>query len=223
MPLCDHFHRPLYPLHPWESFHAVWAVALMEHLNWVLPWRYFATVHVHFGTHVGPDVSTPRAAGAAGSQALGTDDIEVQVRDAREDGGLVGVVELVSPSHKEHPEARQAFAARCAAYLERGVGLGVVDIVTSRDADLCGELLRLLRQPTAIGQPGNLSLHAAAYRPARRAEEGEIDLRVTPLLHLTPLAVGQELPTLPLVLRGNGLVRLDLEAMYTIACMRSRL
>src|SRR5262245_36901740 len=147
MPLLDHFHAPLFPRHPWESFHAVWATAILESLNQLLPSRYFAAVHVHLGRHVETDVAefdagpSPEDAGngaAGGGVALATyappaatmvlaatfpDDIEVQVIDTRDGAVVVAVVELVSPGNKDRPEARHAFAAKCAAYLQRGIGL----------------------------------------------------------------------------------------------------
>ena len=150
-------------------------------------------------------------------RAVFPDSIEVQVFDTRDGAVLVAVVELVSPGNKGRPEMRQAFAAKGAAYLQRGIGLMVVDVVTNRQADLYADLTGLLGQPGAAGLPAGASLHAAAYRPVRRQERNEID--VWP----RPLAVGQPLPVLPLALRGAGCVPLDLEATYTEARTSSRL
>src|SRR5437879_734202 len=102
MPLLDHFHPPLHPQRPWESFHAVWAGAIMERLNELLPPRYFAAIQVHLGRHVEADVAELDTGpgnvgptnGAAGGTAVATwappattlvmsvvfpDDIEVRV------------------------------------------------------------------------------------------------------------------------------------------------
>jgi len=240
MPLLDHFHRPLFPLHPWESFHGLWAGAIVEHLNRALPPRYFAAMQVHLGTQVEADVAEfereqgfqEPTNGPAGGVATATwappaattvldavfpDSFEVQVIDSRDDALVVAVVELVSPRNKDRAEARQAFAVKCAAYLQRGLGLIVADIVTSRHADFYAELVQLLCQPESAGLLGEATLHAAAYRPIRRQEKNQIDV------WLTPLAVGQTLPLLPLALRGGGCVPLDLEATYTTARERSRL
>lgn len=239
MPLLDHFHAPLFPLHPWESFHGAWADALMAQLNQRLPARYFATFHTHLGTQVEADVAefeqtsaaVADANGARGGTAVAAwappraalvldalfpDDIEVQVLDTRDGAVLVAVVELVSPGNKDRPQARRAFAAKCAAYLQRGIGLVVADIVTNRQANLHHELLDLLRQAGAV-LSAESALHAAAYRPVRREERSQIE--VWP----EPLAVGQNLPVLPLWLRGAGCVPLDLEAAYMQARERSRL
>ena len=56
MPLRDHFHRPL-SWYPWESFHALWAAVIVEHLNHALPARYIATMQAHLGTQVEADVA----------------------------------------------------------------------------------------------------------------------------------------------------------------------
>src|SRR5262249_17571260 len=166
--------------HPWESFHAAWANAMMERLNETLPSRYFAAIQVHLGSRVEADVAEFDQAnvnaggpnGPAGGLALATwappaatavlealfpDDIEVQVFDTRDGAVLVAVAELVSPGNKDRPEARRAFACKCAAYLQRGVGLLVADIVTSRHANLHQELVDLLRQPEAAALPPGTS------------------------------------------------------------------
>ncbi len=241
MPLLDHFHAPLHPTRPWESFHAFWAAAIGERLNRLLPPRYFAAIQTHLGSRVEADVAefeaesvgvAESANGPGGGTALQTwappaavltmpavfpDDIEVQVFDTRDGARLVAVVELISPGNLDRPEVRRAFAAKCAAYLQRGVGLVIVDIVTSHRFNLHNELVQLLRLDTAFAMPADATLYAAAYRPARRQDANVID--VWP----APLAVGDPLPLLPLALRGAAAVPLDLDAAYTDARQRSRL
>jgi len=237
MPLLDHFHPPLYPQRAWESFHSRWANSIADELHRVLPQRYFAEVHAHLGGQVEADVAEfegPAAAGngAAGGVAVQTwappaaamvmpaafpDDLEVQVRDQTDDARLVAVVELVSPRNKDRDDSRRAFAAKCAAYLQRGVGLVVIDIVTSRQANLHDEMIRMMNWGDAYLMPAEALLYAAAYRPVRRQEANRID--VWP----ETLALGRALPLLPLGLRGGPAVPLNLEATYTDACRRSRL
>ena len=72
------------------------------------------------------------------------DDIEVQVRDELFDARVVAVVELVSPGNKDRPENRLAFSDKCAAYLQRGIGLITLDIVTTRHFNLHNELISRL-------------------------------------------------------------------------------
>jgi hypothetical protein len=240
MPLQDHFHPPLFPQRSWESFHSRWANSIADALQQVLPRRYFAEVQIHLGTSVEADVAEfercsepeegPRN-GPAGAVALKTwmppaatmvlpavfpDDLEVQVRDERDDARLVAVVELVSPRNKDRAESRRAFAAKCAAYLQRGIGMVIVDIVTSRHGNMHNELMTLLQLEDSNQMPAETALYAVAYRPARREQSNQF------AVWTLPLALGEALPLLPLAVRGYRAVPLDLDAAHTDACQRSR-
>jgi hypothetical protein len=242
VPLLDHYQAPLYPRHHWDSFHARWATVIADWLDRTLPRRFFAEVQTHLGTQVEADVAEfesppdsddePSANGPGGGVAVQPytappttmvlpavypDVIEVQVRDARDDARLVAVVELVSPRNKDRPDARRVFAAKCAAYLQRGLGVITVDIVTTRQANMHNELVRLLELEGAFQMPAEASLATVAYRPARRGEANEIDVWAV------PLTVGGALPVLPLALLRYRAVPLDLEATYTEARQRARL
>jgi hypothetical protein len=242
MPLLDHFHPPfLNRLPSWESFHSFWAVAIAEHLNQLLPRRYIATVTTHLGSEVEADVAEFESPfepedepqnGPAGGVAVQTwappmttlvapavfpDDFAVHVHDQLDGAQLVAAVELASPRNKDRSESRRAFAAKCAAYLQRGIGLISIDIVTSRHANLHNELAQLLGWDGSLQMPADAFLYAVAYRPARRQERSEID--IWPV----PLAVDGTLPLLPLALKRARAVPLDLETTYTHARQRSRL
>jgi hypothetical protein len=130
---------------------------------------------------------------------------------------LVAAIELVCPGNKDRPEARQAFAVKCAAYLQRGIGVVVLDIVTSRHANLHDELVLLLGPLPGLAFPTSTPLYATSYRPAHRQDRNEIDL------WREPLAVGQPLPTLPLAVRGLGCVPIHLEGTYSEARQRGRI
>jgi hypothetical protein len=242
MPLLDHFHAPIYPRHDWESFHARWAVALSDMLNGLLPERYLAEVQIHIGRQVEADVAefelTPSIYGEVGNGSQGVavkvqtwappaaaqtvdilfpDDIEVQVFDMRESKHLVGAIELISPGNKDRPEARRTFSAKCVAYLQRGIGLVIVDIVTIRGGNLHHGVLDLLGQAEGSMLPADAALYAAAYHPVHRGDKNQLDL--WPAV----LALGQPLPRLPLALRGAFFVPVDLEATYIETCQRCRL
>jgi hypothetical protein len=77
MPLLDHFRAPLFPLHPWESFHGVWSSAILESLNLLLPPRYFAAMQVHLGTRVEADVAEFECEQAARESANGAGGVAV--------------------------------------------------------------------------------------------------------------------------------------------------
>lgn len=241
MPLLDHFHAPLAPARHWESFHGSWAAELMRHLNrTVLPEGYFAENQVHVGSRVEPDVPTwelgakeaLQGNGSAGGVAVETwappkisvvmpavfpDEIEVQIFKASGGATLVAAVELVSPGNKDRPETRRAFAAKCAAYLQQGIGLVVVDVVTERQANMHDELIALLQQSEEFRFSANSLLYTVAYRPARRKDGDQIDI------WNAPLTIGQPLPTMPLALRGGPTLPLDLETTYTETRQGSRL
>jgi hypothetical protein len=242
MPLRDHFHLPL-SSRPWESFHDRWANAIGDYLNDVLPRRYVSEIHMHWGSQVAADVAEvehldvvgdqegngPTSAAAVAVQTwvppaatttlplVYPDDLEVRVNDQRDDARLVAVVELVSPRNKDRAEARRAFAAKCAAYLQRGIGLITVDVVTERRGNLHNELVRLLNLDESLGLAADTSLYAVAYRPSRQnnADVAEVWSHA--------LSVGGVLPLLPLALLGARPVPLDLEATYKDACRRSRI
>lgn len=241
MPLLDHFHAPLYPRNPWESFHTFWAVTIAERLNSLLPQRYLATVQTHLGSQVEADVAeweSPSpgeeelADGQGGGVAVQSwappvatlvmpadfpDNFEVHIRDRLEDARLVAAVELVSPRNKDRPESRRAFGAKCAVYLQRGIGLVTLDIVTSRQFNLHNEMIGVMGLGGDFTMPTEATLYSVAYRPLRRQEKNEIDLWPV------PLSVGSPLPILPLALKGSQAIPLDLEAAYTDARQRSRL
>lgn len=213
----------------------------MRHLNRaVLRRDCFAEARIHVGSRVEVDVgtfqaddSTETSTGANGAgvtvetwappdttlvvPAVFPDVIEVQV--FRRYGGhiLVGAIELVSPGNKDRPETRREFAAKCASYLQQGVGLLVVDIVTGRRANLHDDLMRLLDHPARFLILENTPVYAAAYRPARRPAGDQIEM------WLEPLAVGRPIPRMPLGLMGLPTVPVDLEPTYASACVDSRL
>jgi hypothetical protein len=74
---------------------------------------------------------------------------------------LVGAIELVSPSNKARPAARRAFAMKCLNYLNAGIGLILVDVVTERRASLHDEMAELI-VGDAPRFPGTPSIYAAA-------------------------------------------------------------
>jgi hypothetical protein len=246
MPLLDHFHPPLSERRPWESFHATWCGALADYLNGgVLPPGYIALEQVHPGAAIEIDVSVfPEEAGAAregrepGNGAGGTatlartvwtptapplvcplsfpERFAVEVHSTEGGRTLVAAVELVSPGNKDRAGKRRLFAAKCATHLARGVGLVVIDAVTSRHGNLHNELADLLDWDAGLRLPDPTALYTVAYRPLRHPDGGRVE--TWPL----PLAVGQALPRVPLSLAADSCVAVDLEAAYLDACRRRR-
>jgi Protein of unknown function (DUF4058) len=235
MPLRDHFRLPLRALCTWESFHSGWANEIMRQLNKTLPPGYAARPNVKLGVDVAADVGTlegPGHAQAAGNGGVATavwapprptltfavdfhrlDVFEVQVH--REGGlELVAAIELVSPRNKDRQTARHNFAAKWAAYLQAGVSVVVVDVVTGRGGDLYAALLEQLA--LTPGEDGHGDLYAVACRSVPPDQPGRLETWVA------PLAVGSLLPTLPLWLEADLAVPLDLERSYEATFVEMR-
>ncbi|MDX1948550.1 MAG: DUF4058 family protein [Pirellulaceae bacterium] len=227
--LLDHFRPPLSQRRHWHSFHNAWCTYLSSALNEQLPPGYFAEPSVQFGIEI--DVATWEEAGGGGAEpatgwqapaptltvpiAVQTDLVEVLVFEREAGPTLAGAIELVSPANKDRQASREAFVSKGAAYLQQGIGLLIVDIVTDRHARLHDELLRrlLATSATTAGE----ELYAAAYRPVER--EGETNLDIWQ----ETLRLGEPLPTLPLWLRGNLCLRVDLAATYERTCREQRI
>ncbi|QEL17912.1 DUF4058 family protein [Limnoglobus roseus] len=234
MPLLDHFHPPLAGRRHWESFHAQWASAIASALNQSLPEDYFAEAQVHAWPRIEVDVATFGESAAVGGgvatlpqvvpQLTAADltmpatfppEFGVNVYETGSGPTLVAAVELVSPGNKDRDETRRAFAAKCATYIQRAIGLIVVDIVTSRNSRPFDELLALVYPGQAL--PHTNPLTAVSYRPVRVNGADSLELRIRSLV------VGEALPELLLALGGLGHVMVNLEATYEDARERSRL
>lgn len=165
MGLLDHFRPPLSTRRHWHSFHNAWSTYLSETLNEVLPDGYFAEPSAQFGIEI--DVATFGEKGSAplvrqsetsqwSPQAPTvtlpfqptTDVVEVQVFSTEAGPTLVGAIELISPANKDRPSSRDAFVSKCQTYLQQGIGLIVVDVVTTLNANLHHELIDRLRLQT---------------------------------------------------------------------------
>ena len=225
MPLLDHFHPPLSVHRHWHAFHNSWATYISSQLNALLPEGYFAETNVQFGVEI--DVETFEERLATPPQGLWSPSpplasfpldlpaavIEIGVFSRFGGASLAGAVELVSPANKDRPAHRETLVSKCAAYLQSGLGLVLVDLVTDRSRDLHRELLARV----GAGDPGpGPSLSGSAYRPVDRNGAPALDV-----WH-EPLAVGQPLPSLPLWLRGGLCLPVELEATYQRTCVEQR-
>lgn len=244
MPLLDHFHPPLYPQRTWEGLHTRWATSISDALNGILPSGYYSESEVHWGSRIEIDVATfekESLTSRSGDESGGgtatlaapaakvwmppqatmslpfvfPDHLEVLVYNPARSSRPVAAIELVSPANKDRPETREAFVSKCSAYLQRRMGLIILDVVTGRQTNLHNELVNLLHAPDACRIAANL--YAVAYRPIKTREAERID--VWPC----PLQVGQPMPTVPLALDDSLFVPVDLEATYREACARIRL
>jgi hypothetical protein len=240
MPLLDHFHPPLRGPYPWEGVHHAWATCIVQQLNQdILPRDYFAIPEVSIGPEMEIDVATLEHAKSPGEQSKETgapgyvpprpkysvqvsfallEAIEVRVYQDLDGAQLRAAVELVSPANKDRAESRETFAAKCASYIRHGIGVVIVDVVTSRSANLHEEVFRLLevktRRPAWKSPTG---LYAVAYRP--------VTVRKKPRVEVWPetLKLGKALPVMPLWLRLDLCVPLRLEESYLNTCRSLRI
>jgi hypothetical protein len=119
---------------------------------------------------------------------------------------MVAAIELVSPRNKDRQTARRYFAAKCAAYLQVGVSVIVVDIVTGRKENLYAALLdQLALSPDTNAQA---DLYAVACRTTPPDEPARLEAWMAPLVLEAPM------PTLPLWLEADLAVPLHLERSY---------
>ena len=245
MPLLDHFRPPLSNRRDWESFHTIWTGEIVRWLNGsVLGDRLFAEATVRLGRAHEVDVATleevpsdpaPGGTEDGGGTAVAAapawvppaveleaptafpDEFEVRVFSTAAGPVLVGVIELVGPANKDRPDHRRAFAAKVVSYLNRKVGVVVVDVVTERLANLHDEVCDFLALGPAYRFEFAPATYAVSYRPVRRPNGDRIEMwRRT-------LAVGDGLPVMPLGLRNAGVIPVDLELTYPEACRGSRI
>ncbi|HJT34988.1 MAG TPA: DUF4058 family protein [Pirellulales bacterium] len=235
MPLRDHFRPPIDDLRHWEGLHGGWPMIIVANLRGILPRGYFAEPRVHSGSSAEIDVAsfederqTTQAAGNANggvatavwapprpTLSVATDlpaqDVyEVQVFDERRHCRLVAAVEIVSPRNKDRSGSRRAFVSTCAGLLREGVSLVIVDLVTTRTANLYAKLLDLLGQDDQ--RAGAEPLYAAACRITKPGDDWLLETWAH------KLSIGQPLPTLPLWLADDLAVPLDLEKSYEESC-----
>jgi hypothetical protein len=238
MPLRDHFRPPLDRIAPWEGFHGGWPMVIVQQLRKLLPVGFVASPRVHLGSQIEIDVAAFErdadpmvSADGAGDGGVATavwapaapsvaveaplpdyDEYEVRVFDVRTDRRLVAAIEIVSPANKDRPESRNAFVGKCAALLQQGVAVSIVDLVTVRHFNLYAELMAFIGQsdPT-LGDPPP-SLYAASCRWTVKDKRPWLEA------WSNRLVVGQPLPTLPLWLSPTRVIPLDLEPGYEQTC-----
>lgn len=242
MPLRDHFRPPLDNVHSWDELHGGWPMMIVRELVEVLPEPYFAAPAVHLGTLFEVDVGThheraqgsPRTDDASGGvivapyapplptltlepQLPDQDTYEVRIYDSRRNCRLVAAIEIVSPSNKDRSESRAAFVSKVAALLKNDICVSIIDVVSTSDFNLYADLMVLLQSiDPALGKnPPPMYAVTVRTRPEERRR------MLDSWYH--PFSIGEPLPTLPVWLRGNLAVSLNLEARYEETCRTLRI
>jgi len=241
MALQDHFRPPLSIRRHWHAFQSAWATYLASDLNRRLPEGYFAEPNVQFGIEI--DVATFEEAGtiraSRGDDRTGlrlaaspvvwtasnptltippsivTETVEILVYNREAGPTLAGAIELVSPANKDRSSHRNAFISKCETYLQQGIGLVVVDVVTDRRVNLHDELMARLASLAVA--PWDTELYGVAYRPVVREGQTSLDI------WQETLAIGRALPAMPLRLPGSLSLPVDLETTYDRTCQEQRI
>lgn len=140
------------------------------------------------------------------------DAYEVLVMQRRGGPKLRAAIELVSPANKDQTSHRRAFAVTCAGYLQQGVAVVIVDVVTERTANLHTELVDILGLASSLAWISPSYLYVVAYRPVQSADEERLEAWPA------ALTVGAVLPTAPLWLSEELCLPLVLEESYGATC-----
>jgi hypothetical protein len=207
---------------------------MVRGLNQVLPEPYIAVPLVHLGSlyenqcgaypeairegRGGTATCTPRIATPTLEPRLPDQDVyEVRIYDSRRNRRLVAAIEIVSPSNKDRPETRGTFVSKVAALLKHDVCVSIVDVVTTSDFNLYVELLNFLESADpALGYEPP-PIYAVTMRMRYEGRRRPMDN------WYHPLTVGQPLPTLPIWLKPDRAISLDLEGSYEETCRTLRI
>ena len=220
----------------------MWPAVIVQQIGLQLPDDYVAEPRVHLGPFCEIDVATfeeessstifeesnnggPATAVWAPAEptlALETelfdfDEYEVRVYDARQGRRLVAAIEIISPGNKDRPESRNQFTTKCAALLQQGVTVVLVDLVTIRNFNMYFELLQRIgeKDPALDESPPSTYAAACCWQP--RGRKGWLET------WNHRLSAGEPLPVLPVRLSDDFGISLDLESSYEQACRDLRI
>ena len=199
--MVDHFHPPLSTRRHWHSFHNAWATYLSADLNRKLPPGYFAEAHVQFGLEIDVAMFRDEIPPESSSQTKLSkptcsipfdppeDRVEIRVFGSEEGPVLAAAIELVSPANKDREESRSAFSNKCIHLLSSGAGVLVVDLVTSRKANLAVDIQNRMQ---GLSNEKSASIYTVSFRPVIQKEDSHIEIWEE------TLKVGEALPEMTL-------------------------
>jgi hypothetical protein len=215
---------------------------IVRQLMDVLPEPYYAAPGIHLGTLYKVDVGTYRdrvaeaQLGSVGEIAVAVatyappkptltleprlpsqDVYEVRIYDGRRNRRLVAAIEIVSPSNSDRAETRGAFVSKMAALLKNDICVTIVDVVSTSSVNLYAELLSFLQSADPALGHESPPLYAVTIRTRYEGIRRMLDS------WYYPLAVGKPLPTLPLWLKEDWAISLDLETSYEETCRTLRI
>jgi hypothetical protein len=130
---------------------------------------------------------------------------------------VVAAIEFVCPFNNDGFVRRNAFVAKCAMLLQKGIAVSVIDLVTTQKLNLYSKLLTFVEQSDPRFGETPPSIYAATCRWTNRDDKIFFETASQ------GLAIGEPLPTLPLWLSQTTMVPLDLEPIYEQACYDLRI
>lgn len=223
------------PIHDWtrvdaglfHHFHQDWTIELCRRLNsGCLPAGYTALTDQRIGGPI-PDVLTlsrhPRNSGKRSAGGVAVEAVPPQARYVEEveretytrranritirhrHGEVVAIIEIISPGNKSSRNALNDVVRKTEEAINQGIHLLFVDLFPPSERDPHG-LHGLLWEDLSgrvFQPPTDKPLTAFAYHA-----------RPTLTAYVEPLAVGDELPSLPIFLNDYDHVPAPLEATY---------
>jgi hypothetical protein len=242
MPLRDHFRSPLDDVHSWDELHGGWPMMIVQQLIKILPEPYFAAPQVFLGSSFEVDIGTfrgPAAESSGGGNGEGgvavatyappqptltvepqlpqQDVYEVRIYDSRRHRRLVAAIEIVSPSNKDRPESRSSFIFKVATLLKNGICVSIVDVVTTMEFNLYAELMNFVKGSDPALGDSPPPIYAVTIRTRLDGRRKLMDS------WYHQLVIGQPLPTLPIWLKEEWAISLDLESSYEETCRTLRI
>jgi hypothetical protein len=239
MPLRDHFRPPVNTRHRWDAVHGQWPAEMVRELFHLLPPRYQAEPKIHLGSSFEADISTyeDERSGRGADTGVGVatlaapaptltveadlsefDQYEVRIYDEELGRRLVAAIEIVSPSNKDRPKARETFVGKVTTLLQQDVCVTIVDLVSILHTNLYVELLEHLDRTDPNLGPTPPDVYTATLRGRKRAKGR--DLLDT---WFYPMTVGQPLPTVPVWLAPDFRILFPLETSYEETCRLLRI
>lgn len=224
------------PIHDWtrvdaglfHHFHQDWTIELCRTLNrGCLPPGFTALTDQQTGGPI-PDVLTlqrgtknPATRDTGGGLAVATAPPKARFIDQAEEdtysrranririqhrhGQIVAVIEIVSPGNKNSRTALKAFVRKASDLIWQGIHLLVVDLFPPSERDPQGIHKaiwdEIAEHPFEL--PPDKPLTVAAYRAVP-----------TKTAYVEPVAVGDDLPSLPIFLTEEDYIPAPLEATY---------
>jgi hypothetical protein len=223
------------PIHDWTKvtpnvfhhFHSAWLAEISKALNrGILPEDHFAALEQRAGEAV-PDVITLRSGGAKppfsssdeGAVAVAEKPPKVDIRAdaqlflARQKrivihhalGDVVAFIELVSPENKRTAKSLDRFLLKILSALDQGLHVLVLDILPPGKHDPHG-------MHDVIWQ--ELSDEPFEPPPGRRLTLASYEADDIKHAYVQPVAVGQNLPPMPIFLDPGWYVDVPLESTY---------